>query len=119
MLTTEIDDESSIVFATAIDDKPHKEETFYLGVGDENGTSSSTISDEVEPTFENMSIVSGTFTEETALDTDETVLASIAYSSDDHGVSSISSDFYENPEGSLEELEEYNVVYLLKVAFDD
>jgi len=118
-MTTDIDEQGSIVFATAIDEEPHEKETFYLGVGDESGTSSSTTSDEARPTSENMSIVSGTTTEQTALDKDETVLASIAYSNDEHGVSSISSDFYENPENNLEELEEYDVVYLFKVAFDD
>jgi len=118
-MTTDIDEQGSIIFATAIDEEPHEKETFYLGVGDENGTSSSTPSDEAALTSENMSIVSGSFTEEIAIDKDETVLASIAYSNDEHGVSSISSDFYENPENNLEELEEYDVVYLFKIAFDD
>src|SRR5699024_12689238 len=54
-----------------IDEEPHEKETFYLGVGDENGTSSSTPSDEAALTSENMSIVSGSFTEEIAIDKDE------------------------------------------------
>src|SRR5699024_10235782 len=117
--TTDIDEQGSIIFATASDEEPHEKETFYLGVGDENGTSSSTPSDDAALTAENMSILSGSCTEEIAIDKDETVLATIAYTNDEQGVSAHANNYDENTENNLEELEEYDVVYLFKIAFDD
>lgn len=47
----------------------------------------------------------------------EVVLASIAHGSGEGGMRSISSEFYEDVEGNIEEIEEYEVVYLLKTLF--
>jgi len=47
----------------------------------------------------------------------ENVLATIAYSNNEFGISSISNDFYENPKANLDELSEYDVAYLFKAVF--
>ena len=45
------------------------------------------------------------------------VLASICYTLDEEGATSLSSDFYEDPKSNMDELKDFDVVYLLKGEF--
>lgn len=47
----------------------------------------------------------------------QVILASICYSNDRTGISSFSNGFYSNADGQMNELKNYDVVYLLKVEF--
>lgn len=49
--------------------------------------------------------------------TDESVLAIICYATGEDGMSTLPSEFYNDPEGNLSELEEYDAVYLIKSKF--
>lgn len=51
--------------------------------------------------------------------TEGMVLGTIAYSTNEFGMSSIPIDFYTNPDKNLDVLEEYDVAYLFKVKFID
>ncbi|MGE7604592.1 hypothetical protein ACQKL5_19310 [Peribacillus sp. NPDC097675] len=47
----------------------------------------------------------------------EMVLASICYTLDENGATSLSSDFYEDPKRNMDELKEFDVAFLLKGEF--
>ncbi|WP_156856027.1 hypothetical protein [Oceanobacillus sp. AG] len=112
-LTSPVDETGLIIFATKIDGVD-EQQTFHIGVGDEDGVSSLTTRDE---NFEFLPAVYGDIPEEKTLHEGELVLADIAYSDDEFGISSISNSFYEDPEANMEELKEYDVVYLFKAEF--
>jgi hypothetical protein len=115
-LTTKVKKKGSIIFTTNKTNDNHKELTFNIGVssngsiGSVNGTDSST------DTLDGMTSVSGTFQGETTLMAGKAVLASISYSKAD-SMSTLTPDFYNDTDAHLSELEDYDVVYLLRVEF--
>lgn len=64
-----------------------------------------------------MESVWGNFEGEKTFNEGEVVLGNICYSSDENGMSSLTNDFYDDVEAHMNELEEYEVVYLLKAEF--
>ena len=46
------------------------------------------------------------------------VLGSIAYSSNQGGISSLPSDFYDDIEGHIDEIKEYDILYMIKANFN-
>lgn len=55
---------------------------------------------------------------EVDLSNGEVILGSVAYSWDD-SMPTLSTNFYEDPEGNKEEIKEYGVFYLIKAEFTD
>lgn len=117
-VTTQASEEGSIIVATAINDNDG-EQTFLIGIGDEGGTSSASILDDNLGDAEHLSKVFGELPEDQILDNGEIVLADMAYINDDFGTSSISNQFYEDPEAHMDELKEYDIVYLFKAEFTE
>lgn len=117
LLTTQTDEKGSIILATT----PNQKESghpFSIGIGDKNGTASSTVLDEnFEDAGDFASKVFGALPEEETLDDGEIVLADIAYVNDESSINSISDTFYEDPKAHLDVLKEYDVVYLFKAIF--
>ncbi|GIN90538.1 hypothetical protein J6TS1_31690 [Siminovitchia terrae] len=116
-MTTQVDKKGSIILATAKASDNEKQQTFHIGVGDQDGTSSASVLDKKPKDADAMSIVYSGLPEEKTLDGGEILLANIAYSNNEFGTSSISNQFYEDPEAHMDELNEYNVVYLFKAKF--
>lgn len=117
-LTTMVEESGSIIFTIPKTAGESSEKVFNIGVGDEGGSSSMTSVDKEAANLTEMSSVWGDFSERKTVNEKETVLAGIAYSSSDSGMSSISTDFYDDMEGNMDELEEYDVAYVLKVKFE-
>lgn len=116
--TEPAEDSGTIILSTSKPMSQEEQQTYYIGIGDEGKTASSSIVLDQKSNTDHFSMVSGQIVEEKALDDEkENVLATIAYSDNEYGVSSISSDFYEDPETHLDELKEYDEVYLFKAKF--
>src|SRR5690625_6389674 len=115
-MTTQVGERGSIVLANAKLD--HEEQlSFLIGTGDEDGTASDHVLDEILRNEDFSSTVYSGLPGEKTLDDDEIVLANIAYSNNEFGMSSISNQFFEDPEIHMDELKEYSVAYLFKVVF--
>lgn len=110
-ITTDVEESGSIIFATS---KIEKQNVINIGINDNDGTASIRGFDN---DLEEMASVWGNFEGEKTLNEGEVVLANICYSSDENGMSSLTTDFYDDVEGHMNELEEYDVVYLLKAEF--
>lgn len=91
--------------------------TFNIGIGDDDGTASILNSDIDTTDLSSMSSTWDNFTEDKAFTDNEEVLAHISYLKNDHSVSSLTTDFYTNPQAHLDELEKYDITYLLKAKF--
>lgn len=115
-ITTQTEQNGSIIFTLS---KNNNENTniFNVGVGADGGTASMNVSDENLNGLENMESVWGNIPEKKALDNGEVVLANICYSNDENGMQSLTTDFFEDAAGHINELEEYDVAYLLKAEF--
>lgn len=114
-MTTQTDENGTIILATTSNGE--KQLTYSIGVGDKGGTSSAIILDKKLQNADSMATVSGQLTEGKSLNNGEIVLATIAYSDDEYGTSSISSQFYEDPAAHMDELKKYNIVYIFKTHF--
>lgn len=114
-ITTEIKDNGSIIFATSGMDKTQNEHTFNIGINSNGSTGTIRNKLSVEG-YENMSSMWGSIQGEINPTEGELALASICYTSEG-GMSSLSSDFYEDVDGHINELEEYDVAFLLRAEF--
>ncbi|MFC4387907.1 hypothetical protein ACFOZ1_08790 [Gracilibacillus marinus] len=114
-LTTQVEKNGSIVVAIPkIGD--NQQFNFNVGISSEGSTGSISGFDANSNELENMLNVSASFQEKSTSIEDEVVLASICYS-DSNGMNSLTSDFYKDVEGHMDELKAYNVVYLIKAEF--
>lgn len=115
-LTTQVEQNGSIIF-TLSKSENEKNNIFHIGVGTDGSIASINGSDTNLNDLENMDSVWGNIPEKAALENGEVILASICYSDDDNGMHSLTTAFYEDAENHMNELEEYDVVYLLKAEF--
>lgn len=116
-ITTMVGESGSIIFTTSKTADESNGKIFSIGVGDKAGSSSITNADNKAANLTHMSGVWGNFSESKTLSEKETVLAGIGYSSSDLGMSTLTADFYDDMEAHMDELEEYDVAYILKVKF--
>ena len=115
-ITSGIEEKGSIMFAMSNSVEDDEQQIIHMGISDRIGSSVS--SSEVDSSdLDQMSSVWGYTDEERIPEEGEMVLASVCYSNDKNGISTLDSDFYRDPEGHIGELEIYEVVYLLKVKF--
>lgn len=116
-MTTQINEKGSIVISNPNITNAEKTLAFNIGIGDNGGTSSSSIYDTHAMDLEHMASVWGSFSGELPLSEDEFVLAYIGYSNDKSGMRSLTTDFYQNPQSHINELKAYDVAYLFKAKF--
>ncbi|WP_368654594.1 hypothetical protein AB4Y30_06060 [Ornithinibacillus sp. 4-3] len=112
-ITTQAGENGSIIFTTSKNDN-EKQNIFNIGISTDESTSSIIISDTA---LEEMASVWNHIPEEKSLANGEVVLANICYSDDENGMQSLTTDFYDDVDGHMGELAEYDVVYLLKAEF--
>ena len=110
-ITAAVEETGSIIFAAS---KNEKQNVINIGI---NGNGDTASKSDFDNDLEEMASVWGNFEGEKTLNEGEIVLANICYSSDENGMSSLTNDFYDDVEGHMNELEEYDVVYLLKAEF--
>ncbi|WP_153732821.1 hypothetical protein [Sporosarcina obsidiansis] len=91
---------------------------FSTSISDTNGSVGTHVQD-AKPGGENLAMLWGTNPKENLSLSEEMLPASIIYTDSTEGVStsSLSSDFYEKMEDHMDELKEYDVVYLLRASF--
>lgn len=116
-ITTQINKSGSIIFSKPKSSNTEKQNTFNIGIGSNGITGSISGYDLNSDDLYNMASVGGSFPEKLRLNKDELVLANICYSNDENGMSSLTTDFYEDPVGNINKLKEYDVAYLLKAEF--
>ena len=115
-MTTQAEQNGTIIFSFSENDSENNN-SFNIGIAVDGAISSMSGSDSNLTDLENMSSVSGNIPEKKAVDNGEVVLASISYSQDEDGIQSLTTDFYEDAAGHMNELEEYEFTYLLKAEF--
>lgn len=117
-ISTEVTDNGSIIF-TADKSNTTQNETFFNISINSKGNTGSTASSELvsDKGTEGLAIVWGSNNEDMDVTEGELALGSICYSFEGNGMSSLSSDFYKDAEGHINEIENYDVVYLLKSQF--
>ncbi len=117
-LTTDVKNRNgSIIFTNAYLIDGEKNRTFNLGISNNGGVSSVNNLELTSNASANMASTWSTLEGKVDLAESEQLLAGIGYSSDEI-MSSLSSDIYEDFEGQMNELEKYDVLYLLKVKFN-
>lgn len=117
-LTTEIENNGSIILT--MDDLNASENQIFFNIGiNSNGvTGSSTISEIISTKGrDSRSSLGGSITDKMEITNDAMVLASIVFAWDKSSMSSFPNEFYIDAERGNSELENHEVVYLLKSAF--
>jgi hypothetical protein len=116
-LTTKVGTNGSIILTVSKTNDNAKQHMFNIGISSNGGSSSISGFDKNPNGLDNMSSVWGNFQGENTSIEGEVVLASICYSNDENGMSSLTADFYKDVESNMNELEKYDVVYLFKTEF--
>lgn len=115
-ITSLVEENGSIIFAFS-KNADEGQKTYNIGIASDGSIASVSGLEENPDDLEKMSSVWGNFQGKKIFDDEELVLASISYSNDGNGMSSLSHGFYEEVEGHMNELEQYDVTYLLKAKF--
>lgn len=114
---TQVTENGSIIFTTNHPESTLNQ-TFNLGVNGRGSTATYTFSDIISNNGEEgMHTMWGSINEEMDITNGELVLASICYAWGDGSMRSLSPDFYKDVESHIDEIENYDVVYLLKSKF--
>lgn len=117
-ISTEVMDSGSIIFTTFKSNTAPNQIFFNWGVASNGSTGSFKSSDILmNKETDNMSAIWGTGSDEVDITNEEMVLGSICFVHGKEVMSSLSSDFYKDVEGRISEIENYDVVYLLRSKF--
>ena len=115
-ISTEVEQDGSIIFTTS--ERDHEEKnSINIGIGRNGDLVSISGNDKNLNSLENMMSVWDNIQGKKNLNEGEVVLAAICYSDNENGLSSLTTDFYDDVERHMYELKEYDVAYLLKVEF--
>ena len=115
-LTTEVEKSGSIMFAKSRGDDEGNQPIIHVGIGDHNGSLASEF--EVDSLEVNQMSSVWSYTDENTVPKDGRVtLASLCYSRNEDRNDTLRSDFYKDPEGHINELKQFDIVYLLKAEF--
>jgi hypothetical protein len=113
-MTTGIEKNGTIIFTTSKTDGDQKRSMFNVSIQNDYGTDTLTYPEAID---EMDSSVWGSAGKLKINSTNKLALASICYSSGNEGIRSLSTDFYGDMGGHMDELKEYDVVYLLRSEF--
>ncbi|WP_338749564.1 hypothetical protein [Bacillus sp. FJAT-52991] len=114
-ISTEIKNKGTIIFTTSNTIEESNQALFTISVHNDGSTAAGSNQETVPKDY--LSIVSGSNPLDNASITDQMILASICYSSSEDEVSTLSSDFYRDADKHMDELKDYEVVYLLRSEF--
>src|SRR5699024_2176026 len=119
LMTEATERKGSIVIATVKSDQEEKTQQHHIGIGDKTGSGSTVVTEEVLKETAGMMSVWGDFEEPRSFATgEEVILATVAHSSADSSISSISGVFYDKSEVDPSELEDYDIVYVYKMLVE-
>ena len=115
-MTTEIKDKGTLIFATS--KTTDSQSLFNSSINSDGSMSSSSSLERItEDGLEDVISLSGSNQAENYPIRGEMVLASICYSKGEDGMSSLSTDFYRDVDRHINEIKDYDIVYLLKCEF--
>ena len=119
--TDSFKDSGTIVFAAPRSVEEDMPFTYQIGIGN-NGQFMTTAQTDENQTkddqFEKMGMVWGSLEEEKSIpDNEDFLLGYIGLSSDDSGISSVSSELFHKLGNEQEELQDYDIAYLIKARF--
>ncbi|RJS63006.1 hypothetical protein [Priestia filamentosa] len=115
-MSTGIKNTGMMVFSTVKVNEENNQSRFSISVHSDDATSTAWSSETMKD--DNFSIVSGSNPlDNISIKNKNMVLASIAYPSSEEGNRTFSTDFYEDIDSHMNELKNYDVVYLLRCTF--
>ncbi|MFP3845788.1 hypothetical protein [Priestia filamentosa] len=115
-MSTDIKNTGMMVFSTAKVNEENNQSRFSISVHSDDATNTAWSSETMKD--DNFSIVSGSNPlDNISIKNKNMVLASIAYPSSEEGNRTFSTDFYEDIDSHMNELKNYDVVYLLRCTF--
>lgn len=115
-MSTEIKNTGMMVFSTAKVNEENNQSRFSISVHSDDATSTAWSPETMKD--DNFSTVSGSNTLDNISIKDKNIaLASIAYASSEEGPNGLTNDFYEDIDSHMNELKNYDVVYLLRCTF--
>ena len=114
-ISTEIKNKGTIIFTTSNPIEESNQAIFTISINSDGSTGTGwfteTITDELSAVWGSNSLGSISVM-------DKMVLASICYSNSNKEISTISTDFYSDVDSHINELKDYDVVYLLRSEFN-
>jgi hypothetical protein len=114
-ISTEIKNKGTIIFTTSNPIEESNQAIFTISINSDGSTGTGwfteTITDELSAVWGSNSLGSISVM-------DKMVLASICYSNSNKEISTISTDFYSDVDSHINELKNYDVVYLLRSEFN-
>ena len=114
-ISTEIKNKGTIIFTTSHPIEESNQAIFTISINSDGSTGTGwfpeTITDELSAVWGSNSLGSISVM-------DKMVLASICYSNSNKEISTISTDFYSDVDSHINELKNYDVVYLLRSEFN-
>lgn len=113
-MTTGVEKNGTILFTASKTDDDQDQSMFNISIQNDGGMTTATYPEKIEKMASSVSGSTGKIDIHT---TAKPVLASICYSNGNEGIRSLSTDFYGDMDGHMEELKEYDVVYLLRSEF--
>lgn len=113
-ITTEINDKDTIIFAISKSAGEQNQSIFNISV---NGGTLSYLETIIKDGPEGIMSTWGSNPAENIPIKGEMVLASICYSTAEGGMHSLPDNLYQDAESHMDELQDYDVVYLLKSEF--
>lgn len=117
-ITAEIENNGSIILAVVEPSTSENQAFFNIGINSNGVTGASTIPDIISTKgTDDRSSVWGNFSEEMDITNGQMILASIVFAWNKNPMASFSTDFYKETEPRISELENHEVVYLLRSEF--
>lgn len=116
-ITSVVEENGSIIFTTSKSDDSGQNQTFNIGISDNDSISSISNFETTSDDLNSMSSVWSNLQGKNNSIEGELVLANLCYSSNEI-MSSLTTEFYEDVEAYMNKLEQYDVVYLLKAEFN-
>jgi hypothetical protein len=116
-MTSEIKNNGMIFFTTSKTSEETNESLFTISIHSDGSTSTGWTPETLIGNENETGVVSGSNPSESIPFTDKMVLASMSYSINENGMRTFSNGFYEDVESGIDELKNYDVVYLLRCEF--
>lgn len=114
-ISTEIKNKGTIIFTTSKTTEESNQALFTISINSDGSTGTGWSPETI--TKEDLGIVWGSNPLDNISIMDKMVLASICYSKSEEGISTLSTDFYSDVDSHMNELKNYDVVYLLRSEF--
>jgi hypothetical protein len=114
-ISTEIKNQGTIIFTTSKTTEESNQAIFTISINSDGSTGTGWSPEKI--TKDDLGVVWGSNPLDNISIMDKMVLASICYSRSKEGISTLSTDFYSDVDSYMNELKNYDVVYLLRSEF--